>query len=380
MSLPMTPLEQESATGSQSSWEAEVLRRAGGFLEVSRLESLLIIVPGVSGDVALSTTLIREVKRLNPRCRIHFGTNRETVGVARLCPGVEDILVLPPVKRHLYSRGGLLRQYAGCADRVVYASCVREDVDLLARYSPVEALWLLAGMRHMPEERMRLWLEPPADGRPVDDILRDSAGEGLTPSRLSRRAAATVRSLLRCGRRMMLDRTHLPAALAAARKALGQWKSRPARSAPGCPANGPMVILGTGARSLQGPGGHLIEAMVDVLRRAGYTVLHNVLEPSEAATGTVPLTCSHGDFLRLRQEGIPFVGWRSGLCDIAAAADAPMCVMYPAEGAYVRRPIELFGFESMRIEAKCLEFVCDEPSDIRNSGLPDFLSERRRYA
>jgi hypothetical protein len=364
----------------QSEWERDVLQRAGGFLEPARLKSLLVIVPGVSGDVALSTTLIRAVRKQSPACRILFATDADMVPVARLCPAVDDILVLPPMKKHGYSRTHLLEQYRGQASAVVYASCIREDIDLLERYTPVEALWIVSGMRQRPQGKLRLWIKPPVENRTAEDVLNERAGHHLTPEVFTHRAATWARAALRYGKATLLRTGRRAVAGAALRNEWAKWSPKPSRRNPLLSETDRLVVLSTGSHFLQPPSQDMVTAMVDLLNGAGWMVLHHVLDPKEAAVGTIPLVCDDADFLRLREAGIPFVGWRSGHCDIAAGSSAPMCVFYPAEGPFVRPPLEILGFESMNIQANCLEVVCRDVADIQASQMIEFLNAEVPHA
>lgn len=370
-------LEDESIPSQEdageSGWEREVLRRAGGFLEPSRLESLLLIVPGVSGDVALSTTLIRAVRRENPACRILFATDADMVPVARLCPAVDDILVLPPMKKHGFSRTQLLKQYSGQASAVVYASCIKEDMDLLETYNPVEALWIVSGMRQRPTEKLRLWIKPPVENRSAEEILNEKAGHHFTPEVFTHRVATWMRAALRYGKATLLRTNRRAVAGAALRSEWAKWSPKPRRN-PFLSETDRLVTISTGSNFLMPPPPGVIAALVDVLNRDRWTVLHHVLDPKESAPGTIPLVCDAADFLRLCEAGIPFVGWRSGLCDIVAGTSAPMGVLYPPEGPFVRPPLDVLGFENMQIQANCFELVCRDAADVRDSALIEFLN------
>ncbi|TLD68434.1 glycosyltransferase family 9 protein [Phragmitibacter flavus] len=357
-------------------WRAEIKKRVGGFLDIKSLRSLFVMVPGVSGDVCLTTPLLRHVKEQNPDCHVTFVTNEVTFGVAKLCPYIDEIALLPSAKVHNFSRNWLVEHFAGRADAVIYPNCVRQDVDLLETYNAVEVIWLIAGIEGgVPEEGVRFWLDVPGPRRSIEEVLRTCTGHGLTYPLVKKRLTTLANGVMMVARRAMFDRTHLPIAIKHVRHELSKW-AKPAPAKRLKPMEGSRyVLLGTGAKSLRAPTPELINEMVRMLSEAGFTVLHNVLDPFEAAPDTIPLLCSHEEFLRLRLAGVPFVGWRSGLCDIAAAAPAPMCVLYPAVDNYARPPMELFGFKSMKVQCNCQEFICEGISDLRDPAMLQFLEE-----
>jgi hypothetical protein len=70
------------------------LRPVGPLLPET-LGSVLIIVPGSSGDVILATTVVRYIKDRNPQCRVSFAVKRSNLPLVALCPGVDEAVEWP---------------------------------------------------------------------------------------------------------------------------------------------------------------------------------------------------------------------------------------------------------------------------------------------
>lgn len=359
-------------------WNQELQERVGQPTKPERIQSLLVIVPGASGDVALSTTVIRYVKQINPQCRVIFATKRANIAVAQLCPGIAEIIELPNEAIGSLSRRRSLSQFAGFAEAVVYPSCVSEDIDLLKHCTLLETLWLLSGVEGgMPREPQQVWLEANAEVESASAVVGRSLAQHPKLMRAAARHAvqaakdiARPRTLRGSGVRKRFQDLALML-----RHGLEAASPRHTRRLQRGSLSKSFVILSTQANSLSGPPLGVTDTLIRALRRDGRTVLHNVLDPYQAARGTVPLICSYAEFLALRQAGMPFVGWRSGLCDIAAASPAPMCVLYPAAYEWSDEPISTFGFNTMNVVAKCYEFVCRSVDDVVRSGFVAQLRE-----
>ncbi len=349
-------------------------------LHPERLKSLMVIVPAASGDVALSTTLIRHVKRINPNCRVTFATRKANISLIRLCPGVDEIVELAFVPRlpgghdwNQWSRRQELADHAGKADDVVCVISFPEDVDLLERHglNILESIWLLAGVTGgMPPEPQRVWLEAPTGG----NIAADTVERSLTTRAQISLAARSVTRLTQGAASLKRFGTLRGSGI---KQYFGDLQSlsnlgeiRRARQRH-CLATTflaeQFVILSTEATSLPPPPDSVVRALVAMLRGAGRTVLHNVRDPLRAAPGTVPLVCGYPEFVALREAGVPFVGWRSGLCDIAAASTVPMCVLNPPKNEIGLDMIEAFGLASMNAAANCLDIVCEDVDDLNQN-------------
>lgn len=365
-------------------WDRELQERVGQPLKPERIQSLLVILPGASGDVALSTTVIRYVKQANPQCRVIYATRKANITVAQLCPGVAETIELPNEAIGSLSRRRYLDQFAGFADAVVCPSCVPDDMNLLNHCNLVETLWLLSGVEsrvpQKPSQKpQQVWLEAGADVESAVAVIgRSLAQRTELMQAAARQTALAVKDVARP--RFLRGsgvRKHLRNVPLLLRLGLEAASPRHTRRLRGGSLSKSFVILSTQANSLSGPPAGVTRALIRALRRDGRTVLHNVLDPCQAVPGTVPLVCSYAEFLALRQGGMPFVGWRSGLCDIAAAAPAPMCVLYPATYEWAEEPISTFGFNAMNVAANCYEFVCRSVDDVVRSGFAAQLREKR---
>lgn len=363
-------------------WDHEVRERVGEPLHVDRIRSLLLMNTGNSGDAALTTTLFRHVKTANPDCRITFATSRRLHPVARLCPGVDEVVALPDDPSVAWNRRSYCDHFAGHSDAIAFVNIAPDDEDLIKShgFNLLETIWLLAGVPGgMPARPQRIWLATGADPAALRAALRRGQG-GRTHMRLVRNGAAKIaRAALTALRSRSLRGSGFKAALSnlprLARIGAGlvspQHRRRLRANAPGRD----FVILSTEAGTLSDVPAGLTEALVRMLREDGRTVLHNVRQAEQAAPGTVPLICAYPEFLSLREAGVPFVGWRSGLCDLAANAPAPMCVLYPAAHERWPDPLGQSGFRPMNVECDCLEFVCRKPEDIDGHALLTHLNK-----
>ncbi len=80
-------------------WDKLVAERCSEPLHPGALEISHGDRAGGQRDVALSTTLIRHVKRINPNCRVTFATRKANISLIQLCPGVDEIVELAFVPR-----------------------------------------------------------------------------------------------------------------------------------------------------------------------------------------------------------------------------------------------------------------------------------------
>jgi hypothetical protein len=360
------------------------LRPVGPLLPET-LGSVLIIVPGSSGDVILATTVVRYIKDRNPQCRVSFAVKRSNLPLVALCPGVDEAVEWPkesPINPR--SRRLNLARNSGQADVVLYPICDPEDMDLLLRYNFLETIWLLAGIPDgLPPEPQRLWINPPDDPDTADRVLHRCFGRHHAAQLLaevSRQPGKPVRTALRDRKVRNAGWKLIPRSiLRLLRNAayVGRLGGRPAVSE----AAEKLVIVSSEANMFPPPTRGLFEAIIRFFRAQGRVVLQNVLDPAHAAPGTIPLICSYREFLCLRSVGIPFVGWRSGLCDIAATTPAPMCTVYPSSfagcgyliQATMEKPTESFGFAAMNIATTSIEIVCDTAADLDYEQLATIL-------
>ncbi len=362
-------------------WDEWVQERVGKPLCPKFTQSVLIIAPGASGDVVLNTTLVRHIKAVNPGCFISFATKRVNIPLVNMCPGIDQIVELPDEPLAVLSRQRHLKMFEGSADAVVYTQCFPEDIDLLtdSDFDLLQSIWLLAG--EPLDSRQKLWIETSADSPNALTVLSRVLGP-QTRKGLAEKGAARVRESLSAfiksrsfkGSRVRTLPSDLLRVWGAAVETSKPIHTRRLRKAA---VSRDFVLLGSQSNSLPGPPEGFVDTLVRMLQGDGRTVLHNVLSPCDAAPGTVPLICSYEEFICLRQSGIPFVGWRSGLCDIAAVAPAPMAVFYPPGDDFFASPLKTFGFGSMNIAADCLELVCRSVSDVVQSNLVPHLKRGR---
>lgn len=371
-------------------WDRLVRERVGEPLRPERLGSLLVVVPAASGDVALATTVIRHVKNANPDCRVSFATRRANIPLIKMCPGVSDVVEVPhetsPLGGHQWdalSRRSLLKTYAGRADAVVSTCFFPEDVGLLTEHhlNALEAIWLLTGVPGgMPREPQRVWLQSPLAPAEAPAVIRRSLGRPARAELVSRGLRRLPESLGAVVRARSLKGSRIktvPADLYRVSRSLIET-ARPMhrRRLNGDSLDRDFVILSTEATSLPAPPRGVVGALVRMLQKDGRTVLHNVRDPLHAAPGAAPLVCTYPEFVCLREAGVPFVGWRNGLCDIAAAAPAPMCVFSPPEHDWHRDVQAMFGFGAMNVAVDCLEVVCRDVSDVKRSNFVNHLKQR----
>lgn len=356
-----------------ATWNRLVEERVGRPLAPETLGSVLIIVPGSSGDVALATTIVRWIKQRNPRCRVAFAVKRSNLPLLEMCPGVDEAVEIPTLHfRDVPGRRTYLAEFAGRADAVLYPVCVFEDLDLLRHWNFMEALWLLSGVPDgVPAERLKLWQEPPDAAATATRVLKrvlstDFADE--LAARARRQPAEVARHIIR-------ERTVKSAGWKNAGRLARHAAFLRTLTAQGTVAEAPArkyVIMSSDAQTVPAPEPGLFEALIQFLQSRGRIVLQNVIDPVHALPGTVPLLCSYPEFLSLRAVGVPFIGLRSGLCDIAAASPTPMGVLYPATmdkftpelRANCETPLKTFGFGSMNVEANCLEIICNRVQDL----------------
>ena len=363
-------------------WNRLVRERVGEPLRPEQLDSVFIVVPGSSGDVVLATSVVRWVKERNPNCKVSFAVKRANLPLLHMCPGVDEkIEFVPETPMYPRSRRRRLAEYAGRADAVIYPVCDPEDMDLLQRLNFLETLWLLSGVPDgMPPGPHRLWMEPPDAAATAARVLARTLSADFADAlaaRARRQPAEVARHVLRTRSFSNAGWKNTPRLL---RYAASVRKLAAGSGGPSDPA-GRFVIVSSEAYMYPAPPGGLFKKIIGVLRSQGRIVLHNVLDVINAAPGTVPLVCSYPEFLSLRQAGVPFVGWRSGLCDIAAASPAPMCVIHPGTfagcntqiQANMTWPIESFGFGAMNVAANCLELVCDSVEDLDAAKLATIL-------
>lgn len=339
-------------------WQNEVKQRVGFFLKPREIRSLLVIQPAASGDVALTSTLISQVKENNPQCHVTLLTRGSTAHVAGFCPWVDSVEVIAP-ELLLLGRRELLQRFATGADAVVHTWYFSEDQDLGARYNLLETIWLLAGWPHPPIRPVTVNLQVPGERRDIDGILDSVIGIRA----MLRWTQTPLAEIAFCLKQMLAGKIARETGLrASVHKFLHSIRSisQILRSTFIVPKRG-YVIISLSAFSVAKPPPEFGFILVQKLKMAGWIVLHNVLDPFESLAGTIPLVCTYADFLWLRKNGIPLVAWRSGLCDIAVSAkNVPIVALYPRNTSPHPRPIiELFGFKSMGIRANCLDLICD---------------------
>lgn len=300
-------------------WSAEVERRVGGFLNLNNVSNLLMVVPGASGDIALATTAIRHIKSVRPDCEITIGVRDHLKHVARLCPGASNVISLA-FDEHWDKRSLLLSHYRKLVDCVVVVGIYSEDMDLLTKcgLSLVDTMWLLSGLPKSTQS-LKIWLEC-RDDRKEKEFFGSEKATYSTPLDVKRD-----------------------------------------------------IIISTDARSLQAMPIALTHDFVAILKGAGLTVFHNVLREADAMPGTIPLICSHEEFLAFRNRGFAYAGWRSGLCDIAAASSAPMLVLTHAATEWYSSHEASFGFNAMNIDCSCTEIFIENEDSANLDGVRDFV-------
>jgi hypothetical protein len=102
------------------------------------------------------------------------------------------------------------------------------------------------------------------------------------------------------------------------------------------------------------------------------------MDPTQALSGTTPLVCNYQEFCALRHIGLPFVGWRNGLCDIAAAFPAPMVVLYPPKAeVFPQSLLDLFGLATMKVARSVLEIVCANAENLDSTKWLSFLESKQ---
>jgi hypothetical protein len=350
----------------------------GRFLVPEEIESLLIIQPAASGDVALTTTLIARVKALNPQCHITLMTRAATASVAALCLDVDAKEVLP-VELESAGRRQILQHFADRANQVVYCWYLREESDLGTRYNLRETIYLLAGWPTPPDRPAPIRLKAPAVGRSGEEILRSllsRPGRWLTCRRWMVRAGREFCfSVVRLAKKRQVKDSGLRSSLQKFFRVAKHSCRVLARKSP--PKNSRNVVLALTALSLAPPPSDLAVDLVQRLKKAGWTVLQNLGLPSEALIpGTVPFCCPYDDFLRIRESGVPLVGWRSGLCDLAAAVDfVPMVILYPAPSDSCFFPHST-SLEALGVRGDFLEMVCPSAESLDWPRLIDYLNRR----
>ena len=395
----------EAPTAADSAWEAEQKRRGCPPLVPAKIEDLSIVVPGNSGDVALCTSVVRFVKRRNPSCKVSFITIRQNAALIQLCPGVDRVVVMPSQDYLSQSRKRLLVEFSAERGTVISTVNWSDDYDLLGTYNLHESIWLLAGLSRADYLRSagdRLWLDPPVRSEPLafrPDAFRD-AKPAFLPAMVKRYLVTRMRTPDVTERAVgagAVDATPAkatdnvrsatpPGAKWRLRRRLLSLGNKILRNVPALARvdlvapllkmfcmpdrNGQVrtfdrapykhVILSDDSQSQGRLHPVVVTLLVAVLRQGGWRVLHNVRDPALAFPGTTPLICSYPEFVALRAAGHPFVGWRSGLCDVAACSRAPMVVLYPAKTQVNRPVIELFGFRRMGFGDFCLDVLCDK--------------------
>ena len=355
-------------------WNRDLRERVGEPLRPEALNSVFIVVPGSSGDVALATSVVRWVKERNPDCKVSFASKRANLSLLEMCPGVDEIVESPTVTFDVTPARRIWRErYAGRADVVIHPICLFEDQALMRRYDFLETMWLLSGVPDgMPQGPHRLWMEPPDAAATAARVLTRCVSARYADelsAEARRRPGKTLgdvvrkRTLSNVGWTFPMKLRRHAAFVRTVAAQFGPADATDARR---------FVILSNEAGAVPPAPPGLFEEIVRFLRAQGRVVLQNVLDPARALPGTVPLVCSYPEFLSLRQAGVPFVGWRSGLCDIAAAAPAPMCVLYPprVDGCWIGMMVNCetilksFGFGSMNVAANCIEFDCYSAEDV----------------
>ena len=344
-------------------WSEDVTRIVGRFLVPQEIRSILIIQPAASGDIALTTTLIAQIKRLNPRCHVTLAMRAATVPVAAMCPEIDALEVIS-LELALRGRRETLQYFAGRADMVVHCWYFGEHPELGQHYNLRETIYLLAGWPTPPDRPASIRLQASRSDRSGGEILRAVLSRSGRWPTCRRWIGNAWREILFCLGEVLkgkkpLGKSGLRSSLylflrviKGTRQLLGM---RPPPGLSRC------VMLSFGAFSLGPPPAGMAALLVQKLSDAGWTVLQNLGGPSEPLVpGAVPLCCSYDDFLQLRHGGIPLVSWRSGICDVAAAVESvPMVALYPPLIPPHPRPcLELFGFESMGIRGDILDLAC----------------------
>ena len=361
-------------------WNDQVKRRTAGPLDPPALRSLLALFPTGGGDFVLVTTLFRYVKLLNPRCVISVALKPANVPMARCCPLVDHVFPLTPEQLAAHEAHTLAPSLAGQADAVL--DLIRDDARELMHdgLTLLQAFWLLAGAPPPPRDAGPIQLTvPPASpaspalpALPTGNPLRPWLGAATTVRRVAGAAVVGGRALADVVRQPRVRNTGLKVA---ARRSGNLLRS--AAATIGVNSNAPNfrgIILSTTSASLKLMPPAFARRLVRLLRDDGWTVFANTADLSNVPDGTLPLMCSHAEFLQLRAAGVPFVGWRSGLCDVAAAASGvPMCVFYPPHSFWSARPIESYGFASMGIRATCMDIEVDKFDDRAAAAMIDFL-------
>lgn len=364
-----------------AAWNRHIHERLAEPLRPETLKSVLLIVPGSSGDAVLATTLIRWIKERNSRCRVLFAVKKSVLPIAEMCPGVDEAFeCAPKPMMDPFSRWHSLAENEGRADVVAYPICDPEDMDLLRWYNFMETIWLLAGVEGgVPHSPLKLWLEAPDAAATAERVLGRcvSADFAAALAAQARRQPAAVFSHLLHKRTIRNAGWKNGARL---RRYASEVRRLSAQGLSADPAKR-FVIISNEANAFPAPAKGIFEAIIQFMRERGRVVLQNVLDPIHALPGTIPLVCTYEEFLSLRTVGIPFVGWRSGLCDIAAAAPAPMGVLCPSSfkgcvlkmRAVMEKPLDSFGFASMNVETDCVELVCDNTADLDFEKLASIL-------
>jgi hypothetical protein len=341
-------------------WREDVLRITGSFLVPQEIKTLLVIQPASSGDIALATTVIARVKAENPQCRVTIIARKATASLIPLCPDVDAVELISP-EVYALSRKKVLEHFAGRADRVVHIWCFGEPWEMGMTYNLLETMYLLAGWPTPPERPASLKMRPTRNDRTIEEILEPLLKPAaLLKNNLNWKVKAFQRLLQHIKNAVKARRIKGSLVYTAS---LQFWAALtrfgPIFSGVPAPGTARYVILSMDCISLVPPPRHLAPLIVAKLKEAGWTVLQNLVGRDEMIPGVIPLYCSYDDFLQLREHGIPMIGWRSGLCDLAAAAEsAPLVVLFPREAF-------LCGFAEMGIRGKILEvtYFSDESLD-----------------
>ena len=193
----------------------------------------------------------------------------------------------------------------------------------------LETIWLLAGVAEgIPPQPQRVWLQsiPDAGGRTQHPPQLPCSGHRRRRPwlRPQRRSAPACERFFRHARYTGVFSGQGPLRRGdGSGESVKSWTPVSQRKPDAERMGEQFVILSTQSATLPSPPAEVVRMMVRLLRASGRTVLHNVRTPLDAATGTLPLLCTYKEFLCPARAGIPFVGWRNGLCDIAAASSPP---------------------------------------------------------
>lgn len=127
---------------------------------------------------------------------------------------------------------------------------------------------------------------------------------------------------------------------------------------------GKTVILAPHAVTLPALGQDIWNRIVVLLKKAGYRVAVNESrEGNHSLPGTIPIWFPLGEAIPMAELAGWVIALRSGFCDLIAAANCRLDVIYPPHKTIHSTPYEMFSLQKMGLSKTAREHVLSEYSD-----------------